>query len=108
MAKMIIDIPDDEYNYFMYSEDFDSDDGYDAIEFICNGIVLDNVTNGAVIKALFPDGKVIEREDGDIEYDIYVKGTFSLCILFDDLWWNAPYKPQPEKRETEGSEVSDA
>lgn len=67
---MIIDIPDDEYNYFMYSEDFDSDDGYDAIEFICNGIVLDNVTNGAVIKALFPDGKVIEREDGDIEYDL--------------------------------------
>ena len=94
MAKMIIDIPDDQYNYFMFSEDFDSDDGYDAIEYICNGKVLDNVTNGAVIKALFPDGKVIEREDGDIEYDIYVKGTFSFCILFDELWWNTPYNPQ--------------
>lgn len=40
MAKLIIDIPDAKYNYFMYSEDFDSDDVYDAIEYICNGTPL--------------------------------------------------------------------
>ncbi len=41
MAKLIIEIPDDEYNYFMSDECFDADDGFDAIEYICNGKPLE-------------------------------------------------------------------
>jgi hypothetical protein len=64
---------------------------------IHNAIIIPRgATNGDMIKALFSDGRVIEREDGDIEYDIYVKGTFSFCILFDELWWDAPYKAESE------------
>lgn len=90
MAKIIIDIPDDEYNYFMYSEDCDFDDGYDAIEYICNGTVLDNVTNGGVIQALYPKTTIKESKDLIITDE-------DITTCFSKDWWNAPYKAESEK-----------
>lgn len=94
MAKLIIDIPDDEYNYFMHSEDFDSDDGLDAIEYICNGIVLDNVTNGDVIKALYQ--KTIVKESKDL-----IITSVDITTCFSTEWWNAPYKVESEGQDDE-------
>ena len=99
MAKLIIDIPDDEYNNFMFNESLDLDDGFDAIEYICNGTVLDNVTNGDVIKALFPDCKdwkaKIEDDDGEVYEVHFVQLPNSITInKYEESWWNAPYKSQ--------------
>ncbi len=49
-------------------------------------------TNGDMIRTLFPNGKVIETEDGDIGYEIYIDKNYSFCSWFDGTWWNAPYK----------------
>ena len=87
MAKIIIDISDAEYNYFMSDECFDADDGFDAIEYICNGKVLpDNATNGDVIKEVFINDRFYE--DG-AWIQIELNGRWhSFCPL---SWWNAPY-----------------
>lgn len=47
------------------------------------GELPDNATNGDVIKALFPN---ISR------YKNTLLENHSKNILFDDTWWNAPYK----------------
>lgn len=54
--------------------------------------IAQGMTNGDVIKAMFPNGKVIETEDGDLGYEIYIDKDYSFCSWFDGLWWNAPYK----------------
>lgn len=107
MAKIMIDIPDDQYNYYMYSEDFDSDDGYDAIEYICNGTVLpDNATNGDVIKVLFGEGeeqvvysglgsrRCIEFVPDSVKNTKDAYGFHTMGMIFAEDLWNAPYKAE--------------
>ena len=53
-----------------------------------------DATNGDVIKAMFPNGKIIKTEDGDFGYEIYLDDTYSFCSWFDGLWWNAKYKKE--------------
>ena len=86
--KLIIDIPEetkqafdrannDDINFCFY--DYNSVVG----KAIKNGIViLDNPTNGDVIKAMFPD---IPRT---LEWHIQ--------NVTDDDWWNAPYREEKE------------
>lgn len=92
MAKIIMNIPDDEYYYFMHSEYFDSDDGYDAIVYICNGTVLDNATNGDVIKAMFPNIRSVKLHN-EMKEIIDVPNDYGF-VRFDLDWWNAPYKAE--------------
>ena len=54
--------------------------------------IPEDATNGDVIKAMFPNGKIIKTEDGDCGYEIYLDDTYSFCSWFDGLWWNAKYK----------------
>ena len=65
--------------------------------------VPDNVTNGDIVKTLFPDIEVkIDRI-----YPSYEKGV--ICTLKDDVpintitftleWWDAPYKENKEVEE---------
>ena len=46
-----------------------------------------NITNGDIIKAMFPNFEVIYH-DNDIE--LYDKDSISAEVLYG--WWNAPYK----------------
>ena len=46
------------------------------------------VTNGDVIKAMFPDVDVKERNNG---YEVYF-GVGTAIQFFNRQWWNAPYK----------------
>ena len=58
-------------------------------------IIPENLTNGDVIKALFPKGKV--KHEPSITHDRMVfsfpDGTyFGAECRFNTEWWNAPYK----------------
>ena len=55
-------------------------------------IIPIDATNGDVIKAMFPNGKIIKTEDGDCGYEIYLDDTYSFCSWFDGLWWNAKFE----------------
>lgn len=74
MAKIIIDIPDEDYKELIKDKDFILRTNNPWKTAIVNGKALsDGATNGDVIKALFPS-------EVDFETD------------FDDDWWNASYK----------------
>ena len=49
------------------------------------------LTNGEMIMALFPNGKVIDR-DGTIGYEILIDENYSFCSWYDGKWWKEPYK----------------
>lgn len=51
------------------------------------------VTNGDVIKAMFPDVDVKERNNG---YEVYF-GVGTAIQFFNCKWWNAPYKAESEE-----------
>lgn len=53
--------------------------------------IPENPTNGDMIKALFPKGKIIKFQTF-IRYELS-DGT---CINVNDNWWNAPYKKGEE------------
>ena len=46
------------------------------------------VTNGDMIKAMFPDVEVKEKNNG---YEVYF-GVGTAIQFFNYHWWNAPYK----------------
>lgn len=53
------------------------------------------VTNGDVIKAMFPDVDVKERNNG---YEVYF-GVGTAIQFFNYKWWNTPYKAESEDTE---------
>jgi len=58
----------------------------------------DNVTNGDVIKAMFPDVTIIDRLtdlDGNV-FAYVVSGLGNDTKVFEKDWWNAPYKTESE------------
>lgn len=64
---------------------------WDITSAIVNGTPIpDNMTNGDVIKAMFPNGKVIERDEAT-GYEQMLDDKYSYCSWFDGVWWNAPY-----------------
>jgi len=56
---------------------------------------FERMTNGEAIKALFPNGKVIECDEAT-GYEQMLDDENSYCSWFDSLWWNAPYKAESE------------
>lgn len=71
------------------------------------------VTNGDMIKAMFPNCEVFEykvktNSKGDIVvgYDVFLYAYhpaksdtglgFGIKVFFDVMWWNAPYKVESE------------
>ena len=59
--------------------------------------IAGNLTNGDMIKAMFPNIDVSVSGDGDI-IDVYNLGVY--CETFDTDWWNAPYKADKRKTMT--------
>lgn len=56
---------------------------------IHNAIIIpQNPTNGDMIKAMFPDVEVKEKNNG---YEVYF-GVGTAIQLFNHQWWNKPYK----------------
>lgn len=51
------------------------------------------ITNGDMIKAIFPNIESSVSGDGDV-IDVYNLGIY--CQTFDTEWWNAPYKAESE------------
>ena len=58
--------------------------------------IPENPTNGDMIKALFPNG-VISYGRTRVYYSHYPNGTFD----FRKDWWDAPYKSEVTKNETD-------
>lgn len=54
------------------------------------------ITNGDVIKAMFPNGKVIERDEAT-GYEQMIDDKYSYCSWFDGIWWRTPYKAESEE-----------
>ena len=54
-------------------------------DLVCN--IPDGMTNGDVIQALFPNVS---------KYNNMLLENHSRNILFDDDWWNTPYKAEKE------------
>lgn len=52
------------------------------------------VTNGDVIKAIFPNIDIEQIED---IIDVY--GMSKCRVTYDTDWWNAPYKAESEDKE---------
>lgn len=84
--KLIIDIPENEYNngtlanYFgCYSEKLDN--------VINNGVSSDEKTNGDMICALYPKIAIYNVFGGDIWFK--VDNAYLIC---KESWWNSPYK----------------
>lgn len=48
------------------------------------------MTNGEVIKAMFPDVEVKEKNNG---YEVYF-GVGTAIQYFNHQWWNTPYKAE--------------
>ncbi len=60
------------------------------------GTVLDNHTNGDVIKALFPNVAICEVNP--IEMDAHIGNGVHFVTQFDKDWWDAPYGGINDKR----------
>ena len=62
---------------------------------IAKGVYIpDNATNGDVIKAMYPNAKLIYHEQSEL-VDSYVTVSLKDCDVYQDYpwyWWNAPYK----------------
>lgn len=80
--KLIIDIPDNEYNQIcelrLHNRTF-----YD--DAIRKGIPLEKITNGEVIKALFPNVIIIHNVRHNKRE-----------MEFSDEWWNMKYRKEQE------------
>lgn len=84
MSKMLINIPDN-----ITPDNLEDYFGVRSPKlfatFMSGTIISDNITNGDVMKLLFPDITVEKTENGDIWTDIDTDSTFS------SVWWDAPY-----------------
>ena len=84
--KVIIDIPQETYNFL---NKYGTDGGI-VEDAVIDGIpISDNVTNGDIIKAIFPNGDLHDYDyyDGYVIYKLNYRD-----FKFDKDWWNAPYK----------------
>ena len=57
--------------------------------------IPENPTNGDIIRALFPNVEVKEKNNG---YEIYF-GVGTAIQFFNYKWWDAPYKAESEDGE---------
>lgn len=81
--KLIIDIPEEDYERFKKNQKKEYSDSMLDVNIIANGTpISENTTNGQVIQALFKPNRV-ERTDDDVIVKNYD---------FNEDWWNAPYK----------------
>jgi len=87
--KVLIDIPED------YLNDIRKERQTTLWRYaIANGKALSYMTNGDMIKAMFPN---IESRLDEKTGIILVKWTDGTTKTFKASWWNAPYKKEVEE-----------
>ena len=83
----------DEYIKFMTREEIESMDGIIENAPTINAIPIPkDATNGDMIKAIFPDVEVKERNN---VYEVYF-GVGTAIQFFNHQWWNAPYEQEEQ------------
>ena len=84
--KLIIDVPEEHYRALQDAMKNHMESLIGKI--ILNGTPIpDNATNGDVIKAMFPEAKVMLNEKNTISW-IYKR----MIKTYPLDWWNAPYQ----------------
>ena len=61
------------------------------------------ITNGDVIKAIFPNIDIEQIED---IIDVY--GMSKCRVTYDTDWWNAPYKTESEEEICQGQKKTES
>ena len=85
--KVIIDIPEDEYNIIKQFGDIAPNKTHSLAMEIANGEVIpDNATNGNVIKFIFPDLTSLKFNHNILLHSQNLIGSFS------DNWWDSSYE----------------
>ena len=88
--KVLVDISENVLTRMKLVSKVSSVDG--VCQAVLDGTVLDNLTNGEVIKALFS----VETEDNfHNSYGIRINESNYFQLNKD--WWNAPYKAESEE-----------
>lgn len=99
--KVLIDIPKESYDFAKEckskgSSKYDWGLTYNNTVFmIANGTpISDNVTNGDIIKAIFPNVEIVRQEISSTSNNIVVRDNSFLGAInrFHADWWDAPYK----------------
>lgn len=90
MKKVLIDVRDDIYDTCV--NEYHNGTPFVAETVIARGKVLSDMTNGDVIRTLFPNAKWWVNEDNEVFTDMPWKPE--KCIYFDLDWWHAPYKTE--------------
>ena len=62
----------------------------EGIRNIINNAVSEDITNGDMVKAMFPNCNV--EELGLYDYSLIDKETEAIILIAHKWWWNAPYK----------------
>ena len=92
--KLIIDIPKEVYQHMMGNDLLKSVHGNICYKAVQNSTpILDNMTNGDMIKAMFPSIEVIDSEVMKTVYTGIPYGELigaNIDCMRD--WWNAPYQ----------------
>ena len=90
MAKIQLVVEIDERLYKNIIDNDKDDEEFEAMDVaFCDAKPLPrDATNGDIIKAMFPDVEVKEKNN---VYEIYF-GVGTCIQFFNHQWWNAPYK----------------
>jgi len=91
--KLIIDIPEEVYKNIQSKSAEIQIEGYTVENAVLNGTpILDDATNGDVIKAMFPNTVVDDYDYGkDPVIDVYgIDNTEYITLR--KAWWNASYQ----------------
>ena len=91
--KLIIDIPEENYKLICS----DGRPFLDSYKWIKNGTPIpDNVTNGDMIKSMFPDATIFNDDDADGDLTcVTMRFDCGECLEYVDFYdhfWNAPYQ----------------
>lgn len=87
MAKIIIDIPDEDYKELIKDKDFilRTKNPW-KIAIVNDKALSDGATNGEVIKTLFPKLHMYS------DFYYWKVDLGEIVVGFDKKWWNSPYK----------------
>ena len=90
MKKVLIDVPDGNYDALMRMKTANCVLGA-YHNMIIQGKSLNAMTNGEVIKTLFPDDTFVEINQNNQQYVEHHSGMYHYQNYNLD-WWNAPYR----------------
>ena len=84
--KLIIDISKEVYKNIQKRSAEIQAEGFSLENSVLNGTPIpEDATNGDVIKAMFPNAKIIKM----FGFKLF---QYYKNVRFDDAWWNTPYK----------------